>query len=269
LVIYSVTVVMTTRYIDGVAIHSLGTGSPVVLLHANGGDHHDFDAVSEELGRHATVHSIDWPGHGDSDAVPDPSACVFADLLPELLEQLDDGPFVLVGNSVGGFAALRAAARRPDLVRGLVLVNAGGFTPRLPTTFLACRLFGWKRVAPIAMRLLPRLYLRRNTDAVAEVRRRMDIASRVPDRVRAFASIWRSFTAGDHDARPDAAHCSVPTVLVWGTRDPILPWPIDGRRARKALPNAQLIKFPCGHQSHVEMPEAFLTETIGFISGPG
>jgi pimeloyl-ACP methyl ester carboxylesterase len=97
----------------------------------------------------------------------------------------------------------------------------------------------------------------------------MDIASRVPDRVRAFASIWRSFTAGDHDARPDAAHCSVPTVLVWGTRDPILPWPIDGRRARKALPNAQLIKFPCGHQSHVEMPEAFLTETIGFISGPG
>ncbi|MEX1218669.1 MAG: alpha/beta hydrolase [Acidimicrobiales bacterium] len=225
---------MTTRNIDGVAIHSLGTGPPVVLLHANGGDHHDFDAVSAELGRNATVHSIDWPGYGDSGVVPDPSACGFADLLPEILEQLDDGPFVLVGNSVGGFAALHTAARRPDLVRGLVLVNTGGFTPRLPTTFLACRLFGSPRVAPIAMRLLPRLYLRR-----------------------------------DHDARPDAANCSVPTVLVWGTRDLIFPWRIDSRRARKALPNAQLIKFPCGHQSHIEMPEAFLAETIGFISGPG
>ena len=174
---------------------------------------------------------------------------------------------MLVGNSVGGFAALRAAARRPELVRGLVLVNTGGFTPQLPTTLLACRLFGWERVAPIAMRLLPRLYLRWNTDATTEVRRRMDTASRVPERVGTFASIWRSFTARDHDARPDASHCSVPTVLVWGTRDPILPWLIDGRRARRALPNARLVRLPCGHQSHIEMPEAFLSETIGFIRG--
>ena len=148
-----------------VAVHSAGSGPPVVLLHANGGSHHDFDALIESLAMHASVYAVDWPGHGDSGTGAEPGACAFADLLPPILEGLGRGPYTLVGNSVGGFAAIRTAARHPHLVRNLVLVNPGGFTPRWPTTFIACRLFGWERFAPIAMRLLPRLYLRRRTQA--------------------------------------------------------------------------------------------------------
>ena len=250
-----------TRTIGGVEVHTAGSGPPVVLLHANGGDHHDFDAVRAELASRTTVHAIDWPGHGDSAPIPEPSACGFAELLPTVLEELGDGPSILIGNSVGGFAALRAAARRPDLVRAVVLVNRGGFTPRWPTTFFACRLFGSERVAPVAMRVLPRLYLRRRTSAVDSIRSAEATASRDPQKVRTFARIWRSFTDRGHDARKDARRIRVPVLLIWGTRDPILPWWIDGRRARRALGEPQVVTLPCGH-----LPNTPRVHRTGFSS---
>jgi pimeloyl-ACP methyl ester carboxylesterase len=123
---------VTVRRVDGTAVHVSGRGPAVVLLHANGGSHHDFDAVVGTISRHATVFAVDWPGHGDSASAPAPTACGFADLLPGVLDHLGAGPYTLIGNSVGGFAALRTAARRPDLVDRLVLVDPGGFTPRSP-----------------------------------------------------------------------------------------------------------------------------------------
>ncbi|MFM8237640.1 MAG: alpha/beta fold hydrolase [Actinomycetota bacterium] len=257
----------TTRTIEGAAVHTTGSGPPIVLLHANGGSHHDFDAIIPELSRHATVHAVDWPGHGTGDPIPEPSACGFAELLPAILEQLGEGPFTLVGNSVGGFAALRTAARRPDLVRNVVVVNPGGFTPRWPTTFLVCRLLGSLRIAPVAMRLLPRLYLRRRTPAVAAIRSAAVAASREPERVRTFARVWRSFTDPAHDARADAARITAPTLVVWGTRDPILPWMVDGRRARTTLRDARVVRLPCGHQAFAELPDEFLDATRVFLGG--
>ncbi len=253
------------RLVDGIAVDTRGSGPPVVLLHANGGDHHDFDAIVDDLGRHATVHALDWPGHGASDVIDDPSACGFAELLPGILEQLGEGPFTLIGNSVGGFAALRTAARRPDLVQALVLVNPGGFTPRWPTTFVACRLFGSERVAPVAMRMLPRLYLRRRTPEVGSIRAAAVVASGNPARVRTFARIWRSFTDPEHDARTDARSVDTPVLLIWGTRDPILPWWIDGRRARRMLNRPRVATLPCGHQSFAELPGRFMGEVMEFL----
>ena len=265
MVMYSALMTSTTRTVDGVAVHSAGSGQSVVLLHANGGDHHDFDVITPELSRHATVHAIDWPGHGASDPISDPSACGFADLLPSILEQLGRGPFTLIGNSVGGFAALRTAARRSDLVRAVVLVNPGGFTPRWPTTFLVCRLLGSQRVAPVAMRLLPRIYLRRRTSAVDAIRSAAVVASRDPQKIRTFARIWRSFTDRDHDARLDARIIDVPAIIVWGTRDPILPWLVDGRRARKVLDGTRVVKLACGHQAFAELPTEFMAVVNEFL----
>ena len=252
--------------VGGVAVHRSGAGPGVVLLHANGGDHRDFDAIISVLARTRTVYAIDWPGHGDSDPAADVTACALADLLPGLLEALGGGPFALVGNSVGGFAALRAAITRPDLVSRLVLVDPGGFTPRTPLMFATCRLFGSERVAPTVMRQLPRLYLRRPGPNVTAVRERVVIASRSPSHVRTFAAMWRSFADPDHDGRRGAERLTVPTLLVWGKRDPVLPWLIDGRRAANALPSATVVTMPCGHQPYIEMPEAFVKVVEDFLS---
>ncbi len=253
------------RSVSGVSVHVEGAGPSVVLLHANGGSHHDFDAVNDALTTHAKVFAIDWPGHGESADTGAPGACAFADLLPSVLEDLNEGPYTLIGNSVGGFAAIRTAADRPDLVRHLIVVNPGGFTPRWPTTFIACWILGSKAIAPVAMRLLPRLYLKRGTSAVQAMRTAAADASHDPDKIRTFAKIWRSFTDRRHDARADAARVSCPVMLMWGTRDPILPWVIDGRRARRAFRDARVATLPCGHQPFAEMPEEFTMALSDFL----
>jgi pimeloyl-ACP methyl ester carboxylesterase len=256
---------MEVRRMQGVAVHVSGRGPGVVLLHANGGDHREFSEVIPALSRTCTVYAVDWPGHGQSDPAPDPTAIAFADLLPLILSELGGGPFALIGNSVGGFAALRTAIGRPDLVSRLVLVNPGGFTPRTPFALVTCKIMGSGPVAPIAMRQLPRLYLRRSSGAVTAVKARAVEASQSPEAVRTFASMWRSFGDPKHDARRDVGWLTVPTLLIWGTRDPVLPWLIDGRRAAKAIPGATVVLLPCGHQAFLEMPPEFLDVVGPFL----
>ena len=255
----------STRIIEGAAVHESGAGPGLVLLHANGGDHRDFAPVIDRLAGWHRVHAIDWPGWGESEPAGSLTATGYAALLPRVLDRLGSGPVVLLGNSVGGFAAILAAAARPDLVRALVLVDPGGFTPRWPGTIAACRAIGSQRLAPSMMRILPRLYLRRPSPAVDAIRSRSAAMSLEPERVHAFASIWRSFAEPEHDAREAAGRVAAPTLLVWGRRDPVLPWLVDGRRARRALPRAEVVTLPCGHQAYAEMPEEFLAAVDPFL----
>ena len=246
---------------------SAGTGPSLILLHANGGDGHDFDAIKDPLVQSGwRVTTVDWPGHGRSPRDEPETAVGFGERLVGLLDRLG-GRHVLLGNSVGGFAALYAAAHRPDLVAGLILVSPGGFTPRWFGTTLACKTIGSAAVAPRAYRVLPRLYLRDRNPAVNAVIERAKEASRSLEQVQVFANVWRSFTDPGHDSRPLAAAVRCPTLLVWGTRDPVLPWAIDGRRARAGLPSAETLTFPgAGHQPFIERPGEFLYRTAPFLS---
>ena len=234
----------STRFrVGDVTIHATGSGAapPIVLLHANGGDRRDFDAVVPGLASSRTVYAVDWPAHGDSSMIQGPTACGFAQLLQSVLQGLGPGPFILLGNSVGGF------------------------TPRTPLTLAVCHLVGNERLAPMMMRWLPRLYLRMSNEQVQAIQARASTASRVPERVGAFASLWRSFAEREHDARVGVGALAVPTLLVWGTQDPVLPWGIDGRRAARALPRATVARLRCGHQAFAEMPGEFLSVLEGFL----
>ncbi len=247
-------------------LRSQGSGPSLVLLHANGGDRRDFAAVIPALAQSGwRVTTLDWPGHGQSPRSAPETAVGFGELLVRLLDDLG-GEHVLLGNSVGGFAALHAAAHRPDRVGGLVLVSPGGFTPHWIGTTLACRTIGSRRVAPLAYRNLPRLYLRDRNAGVTAAIEHAGQASRSPEAAEVYASVWRSFTDPDHDGRPLAAAVRCPTLLAWGTRDPILPWQLDGRRARAALPHAPIVTFGgAGHQPFIERPGEFLSRTQPFL----
>lgn len=248
-------------------METVGAGPSLVLLHANGGDHRDYSAIAPRLAESGwRVTSLDWPGHGRSPRSIPETAMGFGDRLIDVLERLG-GRHVLLGNSVGGFAALRAAADAPDLVGGLVLVSPGGFTPRWPGTSLACRLIGSTLVAPRAYRRLPRLYLRGHNPGVTAVIERAAEASRSASNAEVYGSVWRSFADPEHDGRALAEDVRCPTLLGWGTRDPILPWLIDGRRARVALPDAEVVRFDgAGHQPFIERPAEFLDRITPFLS---
>ncbi|KAK9365556.1 Alpha/Beta hydrolase protein [Lipomyces kononenkoae] len=113
-----------------------GQGPPVIMLHAALHDCHDFDHIAVELAVHYQTFAVDWPWHGDSKgpslvsraAADRPRAVELASILEDFVTVLDLPPAVIIGNSVGGFAAARLAISTPSRVRALVLVNSGGFT---------------------------------------------------------------------------------------------------------------------------------------------
>jgi pimeloyl-ACP methyl ester carboxylesterase len=248
-----------------------GAGRPVVMLHANLHDHRDFDAVAERLSSERRTIAIDWPSHGESDPVAPGQSLggpLFAEALAEVLAEVAPEPAVLIGNSVGGYAAARLALDHPELVAGLVLVNSAGFIRPTPVTRLFCRVLGSPAVA---RRVLPRMvprYMRPRNDADRAIAERVAARARTADGAQVAAAVWRSFNDPAYDLRSRAAAIRVPTLLVWGTRDVVLPAKA-GRQTHAALPGADLETLPVGHVVFASDPEGFLALVEPFIARGG
>ena len=179
-----------------------GEGDPIVLLSSGAHDRHDFDELRDLLPARFRTIAPDWPAHGESPPGSAPATAMrFADVAEELVEALAPGGAVVVGNSVGGFAAGRMAIRRPDLVKGLVLVDSGGFGGRPPQVRAFCALMsrpGFLR------RIYPRFadrYMRPRSDADRRVRDAGVATTREDPGLGAVAELWGSFSSPEHDLR--------------------------------------------------------------------
>lgn len=101
-----------------------GEGEPVVLLHGGFSDSRDFEPSLARLADRFRVFLVDRRGHGRTPDVPGPvSLDVLAGDVVAFLEEVVGGPAHLVAYSAGGVVALGVAQRRPDLVRGLAVLN--------------------------------------------------------------------------------------------------------------------------------------------------
>lgn len=107
-----------------VAYSVTGEGSLVVAVPGMGDLRQSYDGLAEVLaGAGFRVAAMDVRGHGDSDPMfQDVGDVATASDIVALVEHLG-GPAVVIGNSFGGSAAVLAAADRPDLVAGLVLLS--------------------------------------------------------------------------------------------------------------------------------------------------
>jgi pimeloyl-ACP methyl ester carboxylesterase len=95
----------------------------LVLVHGGAQNAHTFDTVALALGR--PLVALDLPGHGHSDPSPFPASAIssHAEDLARAIEQITTTPVPLVGMSLGGLSSILVAARHPDLVRALVLID--------------------------------------------------------------------------------------------------------------------------------------------------
>ena len=101
-----------------------GTDDPqMVLVHGGAQNAHTYDTVALALER--PLIALDLPGHGHSDPSPyAPSATSsHANDVARAIEQVAKTPLPLVGMSLGGLTSILVAARRPDLVSSLVLID--------------------------------------------------------------------------------------------------------------------------------------------------
>ena len=113
--------------VDGVRLHTVVEGSgPVVLIDSGlGGGCLEWESVAAGLREHATVVRYDRPGFGWSPAADvDRSPRAAAERMAGLIAALGiDEPVLLVGHSLGGLHVRLLAQLRPDLVRGVVMVD--------------------------------------------------------------------------------------------------------------------------------------------------
>jgi len=105
-----------------------GTGPGVIFLHGlnsdmDGGKALELEALCRDRGR-AFVR-FDMFGHGKSDGdFPDGSISRWAEDAITVLDELTEGPQVLVGSSMGGWVMLRTALARPERIAGLMGIAA-------------------------------------------------------------------------------------------------------------------------------------------------
>lgn len=114
------------QQIDDVSTHFVehGRGAPLVALHGAGVDHREIEAALEAIVPGAGYRRIypDLPGMGHSAAWGLNGNDAVVTLLIDFIEQVGEGPVMLVGHSYGAYLARGVAAKRPDLVLGLALV---------------------------------------------------------------------------------------------------------------------------------------------------
>lgn len=123
----------------GLAITRHGAGAPLVLLHALGSSHRQWDPVVPALAEHFEVIAVDLPGFGSSRPLPDgvtPTPAALAAVIARAMAAAGlDRPHV-VGNSLGGWVALELAELSP--LASLTLLSPAGLWAR--QTPLYCRI---------------------------------------------------------------------------------------------------------------------------------
>jgi pimeloyl-ACP methyl ester carboxylesterase len=115
--------------IRGLDLHYLDWGTtgrpPLVCLHGITQTAHSWDEVAPALARTHHVRALDQRGHGDSSWAPDADYRIATQNgdVEAFLGTVVAAPAVLVALSMGGLVAMTLAARVPDLVRALVVVD--------------------------------------------------------------------------------------------------------------------------------------------------
>ncbi|MFA5939338.1 MAG: alpha/beta hydrolase [Sinimarinibacterium sp.] len=257
--------------VDGVRIAVVreGRGPALVCLHAIGHGARDFDAFAAAVRDRYEVIRVDWPGQGRSgaDAQP-PSAARYAQLLARLLERLDVRAPILVGNSIGGAAALLYAQRQP--VRALVLCDPGGLVAVDGFVRLICRMFAaffaaGERGAAWFARAFRFYYRFIVLPGRAATDQRERIIRAGVETAPILCQAWTSFAQPQADLRALAAALDVPIWCAWARSDRVIPLLLC-RPAIRRMKHATLTTFSGGHSAFLEQPVEFAVAFDRFVA---
>jgi pimeloyl-ACP methyl ester carboxylesterase len=245
------------------ALHRGGSGSPLLCLHGILDTWRTWELVLPTLERRHEVIAPTLPGHAGGPPLPaPPSTARVVDLLEELLDDAGWETAHLVGNSLGGYLALRLAER--GRARSVVALAPGG---------------GWaerdeSHRAMLAGHLEVQRALRENVPPAAfvgtdEGRRRatrlISVAyEHIPDElllhllrgiVECHGAEALVAIALEEGWKVDPELIACPVRFVWGSQDALLAWPSAAERYRETFPHADWVVLDeVGHAPQLDRP---------------
>jgi pimeloyl-ACP methyl ester carboxylesterase len=258
----------------------MGEGPPLLFVHGLGGCWQNWlENIPHFSSTHRVV-AVDLPGFGSSPMPPwETTIPAYGRFVRDLCERLGIGRCSLVGNSMGGFIATEVAISEPERVDDLVLVSAAGITwaqaRREPAVMLA-------RVGRAAAPALLKL----QTSSMRRPRLRRAAFQGVffdPNGLRREL-LWENFvpamkspgygdaliTLWGYDIRDRLEEIGVPTLIVWGRNDRVVPVPAALSYKKRIGDNAELVIFDrCGHVPQLERPVRFDRVVGEFLAREG
>jgi pimeloyl-ACP methyl ester carboxylesterase len=249
--------------VDGLDVHyyAAGQGDPLVVIHGGGGDARTWQKNIAELAVKYAVFAPDLPGFGASQPlsgnyyIPE-----LADFIGRFAASLGLDKFSLIGHSLGGGIALNYTLKSPNKVKKLVLVSSLclgreiAFWVRLLSIPAIVRSVGavivgvFKVIKWVVKHLNPVEFVTPFTKAS------MDVGQNI-------TTLKQQTLVLEHRL----AEINVPTLLVWGARDPIVPVR-QAYAAARVIPDCQVKVFANrGHNVHREEVEQFSSVLTGFL----
>ena len=255
----------------GFELHYLesGSGLPVVFLHGSGPGasaysnfKHNFPALVD-AGYRAMLPDLLGFGHSDKPAGIDYTLDLFSSTLVELLDALDIGNCVLVGNSLGGAVALRIAIDHPGRVRKLVLMAPGGIESRetyfnMPGIQKMVSGFVGEGFDRAGLRRILELLVfdpQHVTDELVE--ERLNVLKTQPKDVLARMKI--------PDLTPELAKVRCPVLGFWGIDDQFVPYSGYEKILRACADSRFVMLASCGHWAMVEHADEFNRYVLDFL----
>jgi len=255
----------------------IGEGEPLLFVHGISGSWQNWLENLPHLGRGRRAIALDLPGFGAS---PMPSWDIdipaYGRLVHDFCEKLGVEKATIVGNSMGGFVAAEAVTAASGRFDRLVLVSAAGILNTWnPEERAVATAWAWKTFGPH--------YASRSRQIVTRPRAREIVFRpfvRYPSRLRAdllFEQINSGLRRAEgfgaalhavirHDIRERLATIGIPTLIVWGQSDRVIPMAAALSYHRR-IPHSRLEIFErTGHVPQLERPlrfNALIDEFLG------
>lgn len=248
-----------------------GTGPVVVLIHGLGDQASVWKGSIDPLAKTHRVVALDLIGFGHSDKPPfDYRPETLVDFLDGFLRALQVERASLVGNSLGGQVAALYAIEHPSRVDRLVLVDAGGYginpntiSPRMKQALRLSTRDDYRYFSSFTFYDTKKYY---PTDAF------LDYA--MSERVKrgdgyTIGKLADALLRNDDVLDGRLGAIKVPTLLVWGRYDRLVPLSV-AHRFERDIKGARLVLLDkCGHVPQVECPADLNAALFGFLAAPG
>jgi len=244
-----------------------GSGTPLVMLHGWGMHGGVWTDTAQKLGTGFQVHNVDLPGHGASAA---PDAFTLDSVVGQLSARFEQ-PVILCGWSLGGIIAQHWAAREPDKVQRLILVNS--------TPCFAARA-DWAFGMP--QETLTQFANELEKNHAASLRRFLALQVRGSEGERELLGALREklFSRGephldalrgglailrDADLRDALPQILQPTLVIAGEHDKLTP-PEASHYLAQSLPHARAVVVAgAAHAPFLSHPEIFIEHVKSFL----
>jgi pimeloyl-ACP methyl ester carboxylesterase len=252
----------------GQTIHyyEAGQGPNLIFLHGLGGDASNWVLNIGPLSEKYHVYAPDQIGFGNSDKpLVEYRIETFVEFLHVFMQALNIPQATLVGNSLGGWIAADFAARYPEKVDRLVLVDAAGLGPEGPPIPLPVDL---NPASPSGMRKVLEFIVYNKQWVTDEVARQAFERRLKRGDGYTIQRVMAGIFAGNQflDAKVGSIHAA--TLVLWGREDALTPLSL-GERFQKAIPGAKLTVIDqCGHIPQMEKPMEFNKALVEFLAQP-